>query len=113
MVALPGHLDGARTVAGDAWLALPAWLLAATGSVNPAPQPATQPIRVVLDDGTGPSGGLRRGSGLPASMCSSLARTTASSMARSMVCRSSRRHLQTRPVRQTAGRRRSLTTAAA
>lgn len=44
-----------RCPTGEAWLVLPTWQLAATGSVSTAPQRVVPaPIRLVLDDRTGP-----------------------------------------------------------
>jgi hypothetical protein len=55
-VAAPhDHHDGAHVLAGEAWLILPTWQLAASSSVSTAPQPVTPaPIRIVIDDRTGP-----------------------------------------------------------
>lgn len=47
VVVLADHHDGAHVLAGEAWLVLPTWQLAATGSVSTAPQPDTPaPIRI-------------------------------------------------------------------
>lgn len=45
VVALPDHHDGEHILSGEAWLVLPTWQLAATGSISQWPQP----IPIVLD----------------------------------------------------------------
>lgn len=48
-------MNEALHLLGEAWLTLPTWQLAATSSVSTAHPAALAPIRLILDDRTGPS----------------------------------------------------------
>jgi hypothetical protein len=50
VAAPPGHHDGAHAaLAGEAWLVLPTWQVAATGYFAPVLQSIARPVRIMLD----------------------------------------------------------------